>query len=161
MDTSVRLWDALTGKEKHVLNGHTGLVTSVAFSGDGSRIISSSDDASVWVWDVLMNKKNLVLNGNTYSVNLFTSCYIQEIAKSKYGEKHTGWLLSPHGEGYLMFVSPGARLSDDVNILIIPQSFVAHIDFTHSRLGPNWGTSAKPDYRVLPLCNALKCFVAL
>ena len=31
-DNLVRVWDALTGKEKHVLNGHTNSVSSVAIS---------------------------------------------------------------------------------------------------------------------------------
>jgi WD40 repeat protein len=50
LDKSVRVWDALTGKEKHVLNGHIDLVKSVAFSSDGSCIVSGSHDKSVRVW---------------------------------------------------------------------------------------------------------------
>ena len=38
LDNSVRVWDALTGKLQNVLEGHTGTVQSVAFSGDGARI---------------------------------------------------------------------------------------------------------------------------
>jgi WD40 repeat protein len=36
----IREWDAATGKEVAKLEGHTGPVTSVAISPDGSRIIS-------------------------------------------------------------------------------------------------------------------------
>ena len=45
------MWDALTGTELQQLNGHTGYVTSVAFSPDGIHIISGSWDKSVQVWD--------------------------------------------------------------------------------------------------------------
>ena len=34
-DTTARLWDAKTGAELFALKGHTGFVTSVAFSPDG------------------------------------------------------------------------------------------------------------------------------
>ena len=50
-DKSVRVWDASTGAELKVLNGHTDLVLSAAFSTDGTRIVSGSSDNSVRVWD--------------------------------------------------------------------------------------------------------------
>jgi WD40 repeat protein len=50
-DESVRVWDASTGTELKVLNGHTEDVNSVAFSADGTRIVSGSSDKSVRVWD--------------------------------------------------------------------------------------------------------------
>jgi WD40 repeat protein len=68
-DESVRVWDALTGEQKHVLNGHTESVNSVAFSGDGSCIVSGSDDRSVRVWDALTGEEGHVLNGHTNYVN--------------------------------------------------------------------------------------------
>jgi WD40 repeat protein len=68
-DKSVRVWDALTGEEKHVLNGHTHWVKSVAFSSDGSRIVSGSGTNSVRVWDALTGEEKHVLNGHTDSVN--------------------------------------------------------------------------------------------
>jgi len=62
-------WDAATGKELNVLNGHTGSVNSVAFSNDGTQIVSGSWDDLVWVWDALMGKELNVLNGHTGHVN--------------------------------------------------------------------------------------------
>lgn len=32
-------------------NGHTGLINAVAYSADGTRIISGSEDGSICVWD--------------------------------------------------------------------------------------------------------------
>lgn len=65
------------------------------------------------------------------------------MANSGYWQ-YTGWLLSSHEEEYLMFVPPGERLPDDANILTIPHSFVAHVDFTNSRLGLEWGSCYFP-----------------
>ena len=59
-----------TGKELNVLNGHTGSVNSVAFSNDGTQIVSGSWDDSVWVWDVLTAKELNALNGHTGSIYL-------------------------------------------------------------------------------------------
>jgi WD40 repeat protein len=51
-DTTVRLWDAMSGKQLHKLRGHTGIVTSVAFSPDGQLLVSGSRDRAVKVWDL-------------------------------------------------------------------------------------------------------------
>ena len=51
-DNTVRLWDADTGQPVgQPLTGHTDVVTSVAFSPDGTRIVSGSDDNTVRLWD--------------------------------------------------------------------------------------------------------------
>jgi WD40 repeat protein len=42
-----RVWDALTGQQKSVLEGHTLCVNSVAISPDGKTIVSGSYDNTV------------------------------------------------------------------------------------------------------------------
>jgi WD40 repeat protein len=37
-----------------VLNGHTGMVTKVAFSPDGKRVLTGSVDKTALVWDATM-----------------------------------------------------------------------------------------------------------
>jgi WD40 repeat protein len=46
----VRLWDATKGELLHTLRGHTGLVSSLAFSPDGRSLVSGSRDRTVKVW---------------------------------------------------------------------------------------------------------------
>ncbi|MET3605870.1 WD40 repeat protein, partial [Sphaerotilus sulfidivorans] len=51
---SLRLWDAPSGNPiSEPLKGHSGPVFSVAFSPDGSRIVSGSADNTLRLWPVL------------------------------------------------------------------------------------------------------------
>ena len=65
----MRVWDASTGAELKVLNGHKKSVLSVAFSTDGTRIVSGSKDNSVRVWDALTGAELNVLNGHMKTVS--------------------------------------------------------------------------------------------
>jgi RNA polymerase sigma factor (sigma-70 family) len=53
----VALWDTATGKVRTVLEGHTELVQSLAFSPDGKRLASASHDKTVKVWDTATGKE--------------------------------------------------------------------------------------------------------
>ena len=52
------MWDAANGQETLTLKGHTQLVTSVAFSPDGKRIVSGSWDKTIKVWDAASGQRN-------------------------------------------------------------------------------------------------------
>jgi WD40 repeat protein len=47
----VRVWEAVSGAHKRTMSGHTGPILSVAFSPDGSQLISASHDRTMRVWN--------------------------------------------------------------------------------------------------------------
>src|SRR5262249_8916535 len=51
LDQTVRLWEVSNGKSLNILYGHSHWVSSVAFSPDGSTIVSSSYDGVMNLWD--------------------------------------------------------------------------------------------------------------
>ena len=46
-----QFWKATTGKARWVLRGHLDIVLSVAFSGDGTHLVSSSVDRTIRIWN--------------------------------------------------------------------------------------------------------------
>gem|GEM_PF-685841 len=64
----IKIWDAATGKELALLNGHSGIVMSVAFSPDGRQLASGSRDHTIKLWDATTGKELTALNGHTSSV---------------------------------------------------------------------------------------------
>ena len=67
-DETIRLWDAVTGRHKRTLTGHTNWVNSVAFSPDGNTLASGSDDATIRLWDAETGAHMRTLTGHTGSV---------------------------------------------------------------------------------------------
>ncbi len=52
----IKLWDAKSGNELGELLGHEANVWSIAFSGDGSKLVSASYNGQVILWDVAQRK---------------------------------------------------------------------------------------------------------
>ncbi len=67
--TVVKVWNTTGGKDAFTLRGHTDDVNSVAFSPDGTRIVTASYDATAKVWAVASDHLEvLTLHGNTKEI---------------------------------------------------------------------------------------------
>ena len=111
----MRVWDASTGGELKTLNGHTDSVRSVAFSRDGTRIVSGSEDRSVRVWDMLYHDQHWVSTPDN-------------------------WIISFPDSQRLMWIP-----SEIKQVLCYPPSLLkmsleasASLNFKYSKVGPEW-----------------------
>jgi WD40 repeat protein/tRNA A-37 threonylcarbamoyl transferase component Bud32 len=64
-----RIWDLRSGRAVASLRGHSSSLTAVAFSRDGTRLITASADATARLWDTATWTEVAVLKGHKYSVN--------------------------------------------------------------------------------------------
>ena len=68
-DYSIRLWDISTEKQTAVLSEHTSDdVRSIAFSPDGTMLVSGDDDSKIRLWDLDTGKLKRVISGHTNNV---------------------------------------------------------------------------------------------
>jgi WD40 repeat protein len=68
LDKMARIWDAATGKVLLRLRGHTGDLNDVAFSRDGSRVVTGSSDRTARIWEAETGEQLLILRGSTGDV---------------------------------------------------------------------------------------------
>ena len=59
----MKVWDAKSGEELFTLKGHNGNVLGVAFSPDGKRLASSSNEQTVKLWDTQSGLETLTVQG--------------------------------------------------------------------------------------------------
>jgi WD40 repeat protein/tRNA A-37 threonylcarbamoyl transferase component Bud32 len=67
-DHTIRIWDATSGDEKHVLRGHSSNVYAVCYSDDGEILASAGSDGTVRLWHAEKGTEALVLNARAGSV---------------------------------------------------------------------------------------------
>ncbi len=68
-NSSLRLWDAKSGKELRRFAGDIGAVCSVAFSPDGQTLASGGQDNSIRLWQVVSGKEVRAFQGHQRGVN--------------------------------------------------------------------------------------------
>ena len=121
---------------------------SVAFSHDGTHIVSGSGDISVRVWDAITGAALLQLNGHIVSRSDVTPIWIwNEMCHSVlWFSTIDGWILSLPGQDRLVWIPQGIRevMYHPYNSLIISQKGYAHIDFQDCNLGTKWAECYKP-----------------
>ncbi len=64
-DGTARIWDAQSGEERLVLQGHTSDVLDAAFSPDGRRVVTAGRDGTVRLWDATSGEAIATLTGTT------------------------------------------------------------------------------------------------
>jgi len=76
-ENTVKVWDAVTGLETLTIKGHSDRVSSVSFSPDGTRILSSSapnfqlpvrNDRTLKVWNAATGQESLIISGHSKAV---------------------------------------------------------------------------------------------
>ncbi len=48
----VKLWEVATGRERDILQEHESLITALAFTPDGKKLVTVGEDRSIVLWDV-------------------------------------------------------------------------------------------------------------
>jgi WD40 repeat protein len=67
-DATLKVWNALTGKERLTLRGHTGWIENCAINADGSLIVSVGNDKTIRGWDGRTGEQKFVLEGHLRTI---------------------------------------------------------------------------------------------
>lgn len=68
-DSTVRVWNARTGRSLSLLRGHKGVIRGLAVSHDASRIVSTGEDRTARVWERATGRAGPVLRGHAKTVH--------------------------------------------------------------------------------------------
>ena len=68
----VYLWDAATGQQTRILEGHTNIINEVAWGPDGKILASCSRDQTIRLWDAATGKVLRRLTGHSNDVHSLT-----------------------------------------------------------------------------------------
>jgi len=88
----IGLWDVSTGGLQETLEGHTGLISCLAYSPDGQQIASGSEDETIRLWNTATGNLQKILKGHLHSVkDIVFSSSSQRIASSSYDDTIKIW----------------------------------------------------------------------
>jgi WD40 repeat protein len=152
------VWNVRDFVQEKVLRGHTGLVSALAWSPEGHRLVSSGWDGQVIVWDVSSGKESarwtvggyptamtFLRNGEELALAVGTECRILDSATGRVKRTLTGhrapitaatvsrdgqWLVTASEDGTLrIWPSTGEK-----SVLVLPQ--------TSAPTGSSWRSAA-------------------
>jgi WD40 repeat protein len=81
----ISVWDALTGQVIVTLQGHTSWVDRLAFSPDGKRLASSSNDQTLRIWDLQTGQAIRTLKGQSGGRSLIFSSDGKRLVSAGFG----------------------------------------------------------------------------
>ena len=112
MSRPKRAWNAETGEELLVLEGHNGQVNGVAISPDGKRVASGAYDKLIRLWDAETGAEIRSFKGHTAPVGcglMFTPDGARLVSKSGDGTVRIWDVSSKSGDSALSKVAASAH----------------------------------------------------
>ena len=129
-DFAIRIWDVKTGLELRRLDGHKGMVWSVAVSSDGYYVLSGGNDAAPILWDAktgheihrfrghtnkvecvafLPNSRRMISSGVDGTIRLWDVESGRELFPHFTGPTGQNFFLAVSPDGHRLFSSDGGR----------------------------------------------------
>ena len=68
-DSTLKVWNMVSGAHMHTLTGHHDNILSISFSNDGKILLSASKDKTIRIWDACSYKLLKVLSGHKASIS--------------------------------------------------------------------------------------------
>jgi WD40 repeat protein len=119
---AIRLFDARTGEARGVLEGHVGTISALAFSPDGTRLVSGASDFTVKVWQVVTGKELLSFKEHRDMV--------QDVAWSANGQR----IASVGRDAVLKVIQSEGALAPSTD----KWDLLYHDSFEGAELGQHW-----------------------
>jgi hypothetical protein len=109
-NNTVKLWDAVSGREIRTFSGHTEDVYSVAFSPDGKQVLSGSGDntMNMKLWDVASGREIRTFSGHTNERGFGDTRGVTSVAFSPDGQQVLSG--SPDGKVKLWDTASGREI---------------------------------------------------
>ena len=99
-DNSIQLWDAATAKKRMTLRGHADRITSIAFSPDGKRLVTSSWDGTAKIWNLRTGREAATFGHRNYVTAATFSPDGEWLATGSSDRSVKLWSLNPRGKSH-------------------------------------------------------------